>query len=1348
MEVAGPAGFSGLEKEQLKKKLALLKREYSKTLTRLQRAQRAETVQTHVQETVAEQNRLLRQEETEKDFTGSLNKMPPNKYETCWLQTNSCSDLCTKKKLSVSFKLEPECFNNEISLQESPWEEDTNGSQQDVLSCPGRPSSERDQNQLHRTEMKQETTFVSEEKKSVCDGLEIVASELLENRTARTVSPVFKRRNISDTEKSPLNSPKSTAVRHKGNSLTPQDPLLKGDLQKMSPQNGCLEASRQLLCASMDDDNTQQMMSLHAEDLCKPTTQCSENEMLVSCENTDDAGKEPVYIENQIENDSADVDQGEVCRILHLTSENKPLLDSRKSPVIESRSRKESSQVDTKSFLTMDSLQSNDVQKSLENQEAHPEAESSLLEKAVIPEAESALSSCTVVEGLLFPVEYYVRTTRRMSNCQRKVDLEAVILSQLGRGRGRSRKGVRSKCKQIKTNSDQPFPPQETAGSDVQLGGALVPAVGREVGTVSSESSSQKSLLLSDESGTSTGPTSQDSVIAPKRGKGRLQRRGRGRDGPACKPAGNVSLELPESLRPMTGKEVHSRLSKDSQSEKENCEGDAEKLQTGKARVPVSAVGGTEETEMVHIMWPTAADLPPGGSRAFDTCHKVCTEHVQSPCQGSHFLNHGDETFTHLIGGLEAKVNMHQAAGQVAEQARTRRVQKDCSAQKLPADKESLPVHQPPGSSLKRKAGRASKGKRRNSQQRDLEGPAPLGHLVEPGVLEPPFHFQNKMLSPKWLPSVLEIRDFHLPDEEFGLLKDAKLQSSARDLEPFVPVPSGGDEASGGTQLQRMNAEGQSLEHTLISPPKTVPPKLPHFEGQLPQQGLSLSEVLLIPLSAVSAGAPSQLESQVPMPALPSLGATPALLSLGHSGALPDSFSAPSVQMKTDAAEEPGGHAVEGTECSDSRILRSGGCGTGSAGRDEAQSGKAESFLENKGDPECGPDEDVLLEEHQQSGSVHKECCSSAAEQNKMMLDHMAMAWSGSLREGSLRLVSKLKDPSGSCAVDVSTVWWEETGCLELCIVTACETSVSLWKPLSSDQWRNTCTWHLTEIPVIQIVPLPDVHNLVCAALGDLEIGELRVLLCSSEDGSLKQSVVKTGNIKAVLGLKDRRLVSSSRTFQEQQVEIISFLETGRNNNRKTLMAPKETVLAFAEVEGIRDALIGTTTVNSVVVWNLKTGQLLKKMHVGYSYPASVCHRAYSDSGLLFVVLSHPHAKESESCGNPAFRVIAFNPKTARSAGVMFLSLPPGHTGRYLEGEVKDTSAAAVLTSGTIAVWDLLLGDCATLLPPESGRPWTLVRWSAKDSYLLAGQKDGSVCVYSYSPATAGRRKEGRTGAS
>lgn len=45
--------------------------------------------------------------------------------------------------------------------------------------------------------------------------------------------------------------------------------------------------------------------------------------------------------------------------------------------------------------------------------------------------AENQAHSCTVLEGL-FPAEYYVRTTRHMSNCQRKAALEAVIQSHLG----------------------------------------------------------------------------------------------------------------------------------------------------------------------------------------------------------------------------------------------------------------------------------------------------------------------------------------------------------------------------------------------------------------------------------------------------------------------------------------------------------------------------------------------------------------------------------------------------------------------------------------------------------------------------------------------------------------------------------------------------------------------------------------------------------------------------------------------------------------------------------------------------------------------------------------------------
>lgn len=73
-----------------------------------------------------------------------------------------------------------------------------------------------------------------------------------------------------------------------------------------------------------------------------------------------------------------------------------------------------------------------------------------------------------------------------------------------------------------------------------------------------------------------------------------------------------------------------------------------------------------------------------------------------------------------------------------------------------------------------------------------------------------------------------------------------------------------------------------------------------------------------------------------------------------------------------------------------------------------------------------------------------------------------------------------------------------------------------------------------------------------------------------------------------------------------------------------------------------------------------------------------------------------------------------------------------GVSRRYLEGEVKDAWAAAVLTSGAIAVWDLLLGCCTALLPPGSDSRWTLVRWSAAGAGLLAGRADGSVCVYRY----------------
>ncbi|NXW19849.1 PALB2 protein, partial [Circaetus pectoralis] len=879
-------------------------------------------------------------------------------------------------------------------------------------------------------------------------------------------------------------------------------------------------------------------------------------------------------------------------------SENEVLPAGGNNNIINNSKSHEGDQSDTNSLnLFPTDLALGNAEELLENQQLEIQPKLSHPEKVTTPE--SALNSCTVVEGLLFPVEYYVRTTRRMSNCQRKVDLDAVILSQLGR----SKKGQRSKCKQKDANSGRPS--QERIENYLESGVTPFPFLGAENDPANS-SSSQKPLPASSGSSTSLGSISQNSIASTKRHQRQSQRKQKGRRKSTCKPpVHQVSQELIGSLD-LTTRESSSLLSNECQSEKENCEASLEKS-SDERKLSAAAALGSGETEVTE--GPASLGLP---AMDTDTCSSL-------------------------------------------------------------------------------------------------------------------FSFRSL----QWLAPRLGIRDFHLPDEEFGLLKLEKLESSpVNDLEAFVPSVFGDGVASEDAQDAQMNPEEKSLESNLISPFKNGLPNLPHVESPASKKELYTHELLFTPMGTVLAGAPTQPESLISSSVFPVVGATPAVLPSVCSEVFPNTPSVPPSQVSPHSSKGASAQFVDDGKCKDSAIpLHLDSCGAGSARKEEEQ---GTTFpLE----AERGPDksnEAVALDKHQQLESKQQRSCRASPEQEKDVAEQLTPVLLDGLREESLQLVSKLKDSSSSCAVDVSTMWWEAAGCRELCVVTACESSVSLWKPLASDCWGKVYTWQLGEIPVIQIVPLPDTCNLVCIALGDLEIGEIRLLLYSSENDSFKQSLVKTGNIKAVLGLKDRRLVSSSRTVQEQQVEIVSLSETRRSKDGQTLMPPEETVLAFAEVEGMRDALLGTTAANSIVVWsvNLKTGQLLKKMHVGYSYPASICHRAYSDSGLLFVVLSHPHAKESESCGNPAFRVIAFNPKTARSTGVMFSSLPPGHAGR--QGDVKDASAAAVLTSGAVAVWDLLLGRCTALLPPAPAGSWALARWATTGACLLAGQRDGTVCLYRY----------------
>ncbi|XP_059979133.1 partner and localizer of BRCA2 isoform X7 [Lagenorhynchus albirostris] len=573
--------------------------------------------------------------------------------------------------------------------------------------------------------------------------------------------------------------------------------------------------------------------------------------------------------------------------------------------------------------------------------------------------------------------------------------------------------------------------------------------------------------------------------------------------------------------------------------------------------------------------------------------------------------------------------------------------------------------------------------------------------------------------------------DFQLPDEDFGPLKLEKLKSCSEKLmEPFGSKIYGEGHLKGGNcvaveQLtpKQITIEKEDGKEERIILPGKAHPKMPNQKSQPQEKGLSSSILLFTPVNTVASDDNDRRTAELCSPAFPVLGSTPAFGSQAHGEKV-------SAEVVGQACSTPQlSHLKAAVSlASDHKQFWSSPPKLDSSLHVAGREGQPSRDCDSGPQATALPIESSTYKENQLRGNTCQELRKHSTEQTEIA-DVPAC---DSLNPGTLQLVSKLKNPSGSCSVDVSAMWWEIAGFKERCIITACEYVVSLWKPLDTWQWEKIYSWHFAEVPVLQIVLVPDVCNLVCVALGNLEIREIRALLCSPDGKSEKQVLLSSGNIKAVLGLTKRRLVSSSGTLCDQQVEIMTFAEDGGSKEKQFLMHPEETILTFAEVQGMQEALLGTTVMNNIVIWNLKTGQLLKKMHIGDSYQASVCHKAYSEMGLLFVVLSHPCAKESKLLGSPVFQLIVINPKTTLSVGVMLYCLPQGQAGRFLEGDVKDHFAAAVLTSGTIAIWDLLLGHCTALLPPVSDQNWSFVKWSGADSHLLAGQKDGNIFVYRY----------------
>nr|XP_021402597.1 partner and localizer of BRCA2 [Lonchura striata domestica] len=1365
------AALSGADREKLREKLALLRREYSETVTRLRRARRAERARSHGRR---ERSGSCRQSRVDHPAPGpadphraplsprphavphtptqplpwaeprcavtsallpsspglqcsdpdcSRDNTSPSadRGEPSQLQTKTCSEDDTEKTTSVTVKHVPELSGDEVSPQDSSRAESFQASQENVRCEIIRPVPMEKEPQTSRGMMKlrrRTKALESKERESVHDVHLTSAGEVMKNQTASAEelqSPVFRHSSLSYTEEPAQRAAGAVLVQGERNSFTPDAASgLVQDVFESSVTAGEPELSPHALMDSRDVWQPESSRAVATPDRHEP---CSQHGDSVLLDPRGDGREESPSTKKQPEGQSLCEDPGELHGLLDLMSENEILPDSRNNTITEESKNHEGHQSDTNTLNPCPADKALDsAEEQLECQQLEIESRLSPADKALAPEG--TLSSCTVVEGLLFPVEYYVRTTRRMSSCQRKVDLDAVILSQLGR----SKKGQRSKCKQKDANPNQSS--QERNKGDLEPGVGPFPFLGVEDDQANS-SSSQKSLpASSSSSSTSLESISQKSITSTRQEQRQSQRKQKGRRKSACKaPMHPVSQELIESQDPTAANESSALLSNENQSEKENCDANLERSSSDERRLSGAAALGSAGTGVTGATPAAGPDPPAGRSQVPGKCHKAPLERVQNPLHSSNSPNPGSATCASRVGDVDASAPVCQG-----ENHPVRRVKRQRGAEQLPG--VSVPLRRSLRCSARHRpqAGSTDESSRGCSSPMGSQGAAALGlPAVDLDTCGSLFSFRSL----QWLVPKLGIRDFHLPNEEFGVLKLEKLKSSpVNDLEDFV---SGDGVAPEDTPDAQMKPKEKSLRSNLLLPCKTGLPELPCLENPTSKKELSTHELLFTPMGTVLAEAPTHPE--ISSSILPFVGATPGVSPSVHTEVFPDKPSVPALPVTSPSPRGAAALVLGDVAHRDPAVpLHPDSCAAGAASNQEEQGTALPSAAERG--PEKESDETVSLEKHQQPENKEQESCRASPEQRRDAAEPLTPVLPDGPREESLQFVSELKDPS--CSVDVSAVWWAAAGGRELRVVTASESAVSLWEPRAPCCWARVHTWHLREIPVIQIVPLPDTCNLVCVALGELEIGEIRLLLYSSETDSFKHSLVKTGNIKAVVGLKDWRLVSSSKTMQEQQVEMVSLSETGGSKDRQTLMPPEETVTAFAEVEGMREALVGTTAGNSIVVWNLKTGQLLRNMHVGYSYPAFICHRAYSDSGLLFVVLSHPHAKESESCGSPAFRVVAFNPRTGRSAGVMFSCLPPGLAGRYLEGDVWDTAGAAVLTSGAVAVWDLLQGGCTAVLPPGPAGRWALARWAAGGAVLLAGRRDGAVQLYRYRPPQPG----------
>ncbi|GLD68276.1 partner and localizer of BRCA2 [Lates japonicus] len=981
------------------------------------------------------------------------------------------------------------------------------------------------------------------------------------------------------------------------------------------------------------------------------------------------------------------------------------------------------------------------------------------------------LDSCTLVEGLLFPAEYYVRTTRRMTFSQSQPDMQAIILSQLsvgrnrrsrGRGRGLNRHTHTSECSEQHTQTDlsslKPASVDPQKSSHMQTVDASTELIGN----------SQSSSEISDKNST-TSPA----VSTTRPGRGRRRKRGRGRgrsQTPRSSQSRTVFDQTSDDPQP-TSTPVSSSPSLHGTFGLKPCLTPGESVPVPDDPQLVSTPSTATQPSSGHLEKVYPIFLKSSGRTNTSTQMSTGTSRWQSlllpssppfqfsllplpsPSPGSlinNLMNFDIHQDFHLPDDQFASLKLHKLRQVAVESGvehftspsyntrSSNRRSHPCTSD--PVMPLPLPLSLTPtiANSQQPRAENQAATQSVDSQNLLIYHKFASQSLAEEpsngDITETPGEQQTENLHAKThTTSTKSVSVVHKCAVD--CVDQAKEQDTETPEKPFNSCTAAqtcnDSEAPGESPVKHLNVKSPAKDSKESSEPTTHPLRERLVENNNQDKGSPhhsvRSQLLLSPLASAPCPFITLPSSAVlSSPTLPSLGLTPHPVAAGLP--LTPSPSAPALSLPPPPS--PSTQALSPPALSPCPSITS---------------------LPPSQPPVSPSSQNQASSEPSDTGArchrVEPPTCPTASSiQSQGTGGQVGSRTEETAEQHVIRCTHTLEAPAGGCLVDACCLSGPSGS---LCVAAAGKWAVCLWSQTSESDWSLTHTWTFND-PVINVFPVPDAAGLMFVTLGQLEIREVRMLSCSS----LTQVLLCEGVVQAVVGVSKSRVVTSSHSATGSTLQVFDMSDNSSTPSSQPLASAGVCVGALAPVDGLPDALIGTDEGGRVFVWNLKTGQLLRRIILGNGLSHTACLRGYSYRGVLFVLLQHQllssleeeekeatakdemfseEEKEEEKRKKTAlFSLVAINPLSSKSVLATQLYSPKAWSGRLCEADVNSSSVVGLSQSGCVCVWELGRPGASRMVWAPESEGWQLARWGGRDT-LVTGHLNGDVTLHCYS---------------